>query len=445
MEAKRHATCSELDQASDAAIRRAFHDLMPQFRASRWLDPQNPFLTNTDKVVGTLRVKKRLPPLNEYIAVSTVLHCFDGWAFLGRGLAASILGDLPSARHFAYYAELRAAMSILASQGIGVFNRTHIVVHDDGTSTPKTPKTQGGTHIFARLALRRWAERGGPRVLSRIVAPAGLPLANWLALFDDSPETQDLFATEIVKEWGLDIDLFGLDQDARNEASYRPNTLSFTSDSSSSDRLSFAAELWRLCEPGYGGAFRTFNRHLLLHSVATLFKHRFGQSVRQSPQKYERHICRMLNGLPLSPRDRDNYYQFLVPGTGLTDLIRSAQQKPSRATIGSSVPILSRATLLLHLATGCGRDLLTSIPDFRDLFRFWWEKIGGHRTLWVADSPPELCSDLWSEPADALEKISEGINPPSSLNSHSVLWRDYAEQVAVLGTTERICLWGLGL
>lgn len=446
MEDARQATCPELEHASDAAIRAALHDLIPQFRANRWLDPENPYSTGTAKAVSSLRKKGRIsrPRLNEYIAVSAVLHCFDGWAFLGRGLAADILGDSSSARHFAYYAELRAAMAILASQGVGVFRRTHIVVDEDGASTPITLRKSGGTHDFAPLALRHWAKTGGPGVLSRIVAPAGVGLFEWLALFDSSPGAQQLFATHIVKQWGLDLHLFGLDRDARNEASYRPNTISSTSVSSATKSLDFAVALWRLCEPGYRSAFRTFDRHLLLHSIATLFKHRSDESIAQASPEYGNQVERMLNGLPISSDERADYRRFLIPGTGLTDLIENARRTPDSTAVGPSVPILSRATLLLHLATGCARDLLTSIPDFREYLRFWWEEVGGNRTLWILDSPPEACSDLWSDAAEALDGVNEFMADPSS-NSRSVFWRDYATEVAVLGTTERIGLWGLGL
>ena len=37
-------------------------------------------------------------------------------------------GDPDAARHLGYYAELRATMSILAGDGIGVFQNKHIIV-----------------------------------------------------------------------------------------------------------------------------------------------------------------------------------------------------------------------------------------------------------------------------------------------------------------------------
>ncbi len=56
----------------------------------------------------------------EVIAVRGPLHAIDGWSYFSRSLSALLSGDPHAARHLAYYAELRASLSILASTGIGV-------------------------------------------------------------------------------------------------------------------------------------------------------------------------------------------------------------------------------------------------------------------------------------------------------------------------------------
>ena len=66
--------------------------------------------------------------LAEYIACSIPLHLADGWTFLARGLDAIKAGDSDSAIHMAYYAELRAAMSLLAGDGVGVFRSRHVAI-----------------------------------------------------------------------------------------------------------------------------------------------------------------------------------------------------------------------------------------------------------------------------------------------------------------------------
>ena len=55
--------------------------------------------------------------LADYAAASIPLHLSDGWCLLARAAGAVTNGDWPNAIHLGYYAELRAAMALLATQG----------------------------------------------------------------------------------------------------------------------------------------------------------------------------------------------------------------------------------------------------------------------------------------------------------------------------------------
>ena len=70
--------------------------------------------------------------LSEYIGISAPVHSMDGWSFLGRSIHCLSRGDPYIAVHLAYYAELRAALAILAAQGIGVFSYPHCVIDSEG-------------------------------------------------------------------------------------------------------------------------------------------------------------------------------------------------------------------------------------------------------------------------------------------------------------------------
>ncbi len=95
-----------------------------------WLSKSNKYSSDTinritaDINAGNLHKRQ----MAQYVAASVILHCNDGWSYLGRSLSALLRGDPHRARHLAYYAELRGAMSLLASNGIGVFNKQHFVI-----------------------------------------------------------------------------------------------------------------------------------------------------------------------------------------------------------------------------------------------------------------------------------------------------------------------------
>ena len=95
--------------------------------------------------------KERERNLAQYIAASVALHANDGWSYLGRSVSCLLAGDTHRALHLAYYAELRASMSLLAGAGIGIFDKKHFIV-------PTTNSTANfglghSTHVIAWLAL----------------------------------------------------------------------------------------------------------------------------------------------------------------------------------------------------------------------------------------------------------------------------------------------------
>src|SRR5207249_10608520 len=141
---------------------------------------------------------------------------------VGRAMDAIARGDASACRHLAYYAERRAVVALLATEGIGVFFDQHFGL--DGQGQCKS-RTNIRTHQIAWSALEYWA--GSPRsgeLLASVVRPAGTPLGTWL---DSFPRKASVTAIgkEWLLAWGLDLQRFGEDRVARNEASYRPTRL----------------------------------------------------------------------------------------------------------------------------------------------------------------------------------------------------------------------------
>src|SRR5262245_50036590 len=110
-----------LRKASRAPVGTYFQTLSPPDRRARWLQTNNKY-----RVRCTHRYEcdlKASPPtvdhagLTSYIAASGPCHVVDGWSFLGRAVDAALHGDPYTAIHLGYYAELRAAMSLLACEG----------------------------------------------------------------------------------------------------------------------------------------------------------------------------------------------------------------------------------------------------------------------------------------------------------------------------------------
>ena len=140
-----------LIQSLDSAnVGKTFYGLRRFIKRQGWIGKNNKYSIDTvKKIVAKSKAGhiQEARHLSQYIAASCVLHCADGWAYLGKAILAVLRGDPHRSRHFGYYAELRAAMSLLASEGIGVFDKKHAVI--DARNSVALFTGNYGTHQFA--------------------------------------------------------------------------------------------------------------------------------------------------------------------------------------------------------------------------------------------------------------------------------------------------------
>ena len=167
--------------ASRQALLSNFISASTHLQHGRWIDVSNRYRADaTKKLRDDARSGRPVDDadLGEYIAASAPLHCADGWSFLGRALVCHSRGDGDAARHLAYYAELRAAVSLLASEGIGIFNDQHYLIDNSG----HCQRLYGpGTHEIAWQTLDFWGSLAqSTTLLAAVLSSAGLPLSDCL-------------------------------------------------------------------------------------------------------------------------------------------------------------------------------------------------------------------------------------------------------------------------
>src|ERR1700722_6306108 len=117
-----NADCVLIKKTNRDYVERTLAELDPFISKSRWVGKTNRYASDT---VDRLALDTKSPSLlrtthlAQYISASSILHCADGWSYLGRAISCLLTGDPHRVVHLAYYAELRAALSLLASEGIG--------------------------------------------------------------------------------------------------------------------------------------------------------------------------------------------------------------------------------------------------------------------------------------------------------------------------------------
>jgi len=117
---------------------------------------------------------------------------------------------------------------------------------------------------------------------------------------------------------------------------------------------------------------------------------------------------------------------------------------PPGAPETDAFAVVSRAVLLLRIATGSAHDLLHRVGVDANALSFWWQKLGEGRGLWHPSSPPTTLSDLWADIRDSLNEIAEiEKDDPASLDSFKAITSNVAGQLSLFSSHERVGLWGL--
>ncbi|MCB2199098.1 hypothetical protein KQI63_06805 [bacterium] len=381
--------------------------------------------------------------LSEYVAASTVLHCMDGWSYLGKAILSDLRNDAGTSSHLAYYAELRAVMSLLASVGIGVFNKCHasLIGHEKCEHF-----NDGPTHRFAWLAFEEWVKSNqAKQILFDVLTVGGKPASIWLS---HSGLSYGFLAHRWLNHWGIDIKRFSEDRDARNEFSYRPNTMNRISIGDAISSIESLSNYWESCEPFGAYSFEMIDRSLLRTAIRHVFKDANGRTYKQAKNIYRKYIERMLHAVSPTGMTEQRWLNFFSAEETSFYIYDLAAKNEHHSAPGYPKQIISRALLLLRIATGLTRNLLSRVPSYnRTELEFWWGKIGEARGLWRPAEPPEDFIDLWQDVQEAMDQLNEWKENTSENKSVWDLWSspDCARSLHCLSGTERIALWGLGL
>jgi hypothetical protein len=434
-----------------------------------WLGNNNRYCNNTIKNLEDDIKNSRIndTELVEYIAASAPLHCADGWSYLGRALQSHMRSDCDSARHLAYYAELRAAMSLLATQGIGIFNSHHFVVDNQGKCHLINKQKNNsqryshiGTHAIAWLALQEWAKRSGD-LLADIISIKNIPLRDWLVELGQTglsssgnimPITQDWF-----KKWGVDLSVLTNDRDERNNASYRPTRLIKSVPLNVLQSSSFVRDLWTLYQPAGSSVFENLDRHLLRLSLELLYQSS-GKNISLNPGLYANRIRKVMDSLGITSDSSEGELltNFLIRRNSPLNpqIIEEASvpvpQPSAGVTLDKSrhhLQVISRATLLLRVASAsCSRLMHDASLNACEDLEFWWRNLGEERGLWqTSNEPEENLDELWADIEVALQSVQQWEQSNPNVASYGKWQQDCSQSLFTLGGCELIALWGLGV
>lgn len=443
-----------INQASRTAIGKEYSSIKNNWASQLWLQRRNRYINDP---IDRLKEDKKgsITPndahLRQYIAASSLTHCMDGWSFIGRAIEAHLRGDSDTSRHLGYYAELRAAMAFLASEGIGVFDKIHYIVDHKGKCREIPNPNKKGTHVITWESLEYWASSNvAADLLFSVIKPGGIPLKEWLDNFSMGTGIREIIADKWLKQWGLDLKMLYEDRDSRNFASYRPTAFTSPRALSINDALQSVNEFWNTFEPFESLRFAKLDRYLLKNSLEIYFRtsHPNGKSHKQAAKTYKLIIRNMLHNLAPGDLTSEEWLTFLTDTSNTScAILLDAKGEAGPKDPNHHREVIARAALLLRIATGSCHEFLYSLTTTdKEKLQFWCSRIGEDRSLWQAANEPDQFIDLWADIKEALEELEDWKADPANYpNSYCTLWKESSDVVGMLGTCERICLWGVGV
>ena len=378
---------------------------------SKWVGPRNLYISDTKTktdIEGKLGVVKNPRQLSQYIVASGLLHSVDGWSYLGRAMSALLRGDPHRARHLAYYAELRAAMSLLATVGVGVFNQYHFVV--DAPNSVAALRGKSPTHSFVWDCLEFWCGQAtsGP-LFSSIVRPNGRTLDDWLTPLGGAIAAAPQ-AKAWLLQWGMDLQATLDDRNARNESSYRPDGMLDPWCLDPRETLRFARDTWLALEPSASSRFEMIVSNQGFPEEISNYWNEF--------------LCRRL--VP------DNISIFKY------------SEKSAGDKADGHAAVLARATLLLRMASGSTADLLQNAMFTPEALAFWWERLGQSRGLWEGTKSAADIIDLWAD-IELLSRDLSDFDEKHVATSQTFfnIGSELASATIGLGSFDRVAIWSV--
>ena len=445
-----------LELSSTEGIAKSMHRVAAGLTDEHWLPASHRYRTK-GKNRGSNRLQDDLAKsilhsdaLSEYVAISAPVHSVDGWSLLGRAIHCLLKGDYYSAVHLGYYSELRAALALLASQGIGVFNTLHSVIDFDGDCSLLKPvderEERVGNHQWTWLVFSWWAQQ--PRaieLLRKVVRPDGQPLGTWIDAMTKEGFALKGVGTEWLKMWGIDIGRYFADRDARNSASYWPNTINSWEARTVLQDFQAVSDMWQPLEPTSESRFAQLDRHLVRIVLARGYSGATGKRTtsENGRSEFESEVDVLLRNVGMNESMRMGWTAFLTD-TEVTNpaIVQMANGSAKVGATGHVVEVMCRATMLLRLATGASASLLSEAGIGRERLDFWIQAVGTGRGIWRPKAPPEDLMDLWADVEAALEQIDSTRGDEPNAGEMRV---NESREMAILGECERVALWGLGL
>ena len=344
--------------------------------------------------------------VNTYLSSSALLHLLDGWTYFSHAIESLLKGDSGIAIHLSYYAELRATLSFLASEGIGIFNSHHFCLTSANRIIENPPVQNSGTHQFTWDVIEKWVNsniKPNTNDILKVFSVNNKNFEEWSNAFPySSPSNSLLIVKNWLKKWNFDVNYFRNDREMRNSVSYRPQRLLNTPTYSLNTVIENLGSIWELLEPEQNNRFHVLDKYLLRLYLQEIYKNLPGQI--RLTNTLESLIIETLNRLGLN--HDQSLINFLKDTSQISHcLFVEAGKDAINPTTGmlNAMSVISRSLLMLRISTGNISLIYKKAGITKTELGFLWESFGTENGLWESGGAPSDFETLWEDIKDYID------------------------------------------
>jgi len=301
-----------------------------------------------------------------------------------------------------------------------------------------------GTHQMVWLVFEYWGTQQRSRnLLEDIIKIDNLTLKEWVDIYDNRSWAG--LTDEIFHQLGIDLQLMAKDRDLRNKVSYEPSELYEQYQTTDIvQNVEFILECWKLLEPNTNNGFQTLDIFMLKSVIHLLDKKVSRLSNKSKRRKIGKLVYTAYENSDISRTFANELYNFLKASNHPVFIEASINHNTTISSLKdprNHLQILSRALLLLRIATGSVHKLLRDANITMSDISFWRKKIIQKDGMLPTEEIDDFESyDLWTDINDL------GIDPLLNIRStmdYYTIQQNESYAILLLSQAKRPLLWGI--
>lgn len=433
------------------AVRHADHAQVIQAAATLWsANPAWPAVPATSQLLNnrigslinanfdTIPAPPILIELKNYLALSNLAHLFDGWRYLSQSSLAVFRGARREGIHLAYYAELRAAMSILAGSGISISNGKNYSLDNAGNVL----WFNGRTHEATWDAIKIWSQQpDNANAILRSLRAFGINGLDWLEACR-ATSSADAITEQWLQSWSLDLRQLRNDSALRNNSSYEVDTNPNAHDPFQQVDLQLLIDAGHAFSPGAIDTRDSIDAAIIFNLCETAMQVT-GKTRKLFWSDLKDNIA-TLHGITREESGRRVNILMRSKSGKAANIINKCS--PSNKEFSG---VFSRALLLLKLAASLKQDKWSSVQQIAPTGSRDWQshaarKYGASSYLWDPAHVPDDFKDLEKDYEEIFDEIEKWFTENGEFKFYSI-WRELPSEMIGLTQMERFLIWTIAI